>query len=185
MRTAGAAARQRPSPHFPLKIGLLADTQLTSQNGFPDFSQRSKRADRMVSVAIRPPALECLLSAEMLRIALERLTHDAAGEKRGVDAILYLGDAANSGGTDEIETFFSILEKHRAATQVPIFVLIGNHDYLGCGNIPTPWIRHVLLNRDDLISSLAFLAGAYECGKLTKDSDLATPSLKTLWQSPK
>jgi len=149
MLTAGAAARQRPSPHFPLKIGLLADTQLTSQNGFPDFSQRSKRADRMVSVAIRPPALECLLSAEMLRIALEKLTQDAAGEKRGVDAILYLGDAANSGGTDEIETFFSILEKHRAATQVPIFVLIGNHDYLGCGNIPTPWIRHVLLNRDD------------------------------------
>jgi len=143
-----AAEKQRGYVHFPIKIGLLADSQLTSHNGFSNFSQRSKFADRMVNVAIRPPALECCLSEEMLNIALRRLTQDTKGEKDGVDVILYLGDAANSGGTDEIETFFSILTEHREATGIPIFVLIGNHDYLGCGNIVTPGTRYALLNRD-------------------------------------
>ena len=140
--------KQKQYVHFPIKIGLLADTQLTSHNGFSNFSQRGKLADRMVNVAIRPPALECFLSEEMLHIALKKLTQDAEGEKDGIDVILYLGDAANSGGMDEIETFFSILTKHREATGIPIFVLIGNHDYLGCGNIVTPGTRYALLNRD-------------------------------------
>jgi hypothetical protein len=134
---------------FPIKIGLLADTQLTSHNGFYNYSQRSKFADKMVDVAIRPPALECFLAEEMLNIALKKLTNDNKGDEGGVDVIIYLGDAANSGGTDEIELFFSILQKHRDATGIPIFVLIGNHDYLGCGNIVTPGTRFALLNRDD------------------------------------
>ena len=53
---------------------MLADTQLTSQNGFHNFSQRSKFSDKIVDVAIRPPALECFLAEEMLEIALNR-TH--------------------------------------------------------------------------------------------------------------
>jgi hypothetical protein len=146
--TGGFIGKQEQDVHFPIKIGLLADTQLTSHNGFSNFSQRSKFADQMVEVAIRPPALECFLAEEMLHIALKKLTQDAEGEKAGVDVILYLGDGMNSGGTDETETFFSILEKHRKATGIPIFVLIGNHDYLGCGNIVTPGIRFALLNRD-------------------------------------
>lgn len=140
--------QQKQYVHFPIKIGLLADTQLTSHNGFYNYSQRSKFADRMVDVAIRPPSLECFLSEEMLNIALEKLTQDNEGEKDGVDVIIYLGDGVNSGGTDEIELFFSVLEKHREATGIPIFVLIGNHDYLGCGNIVTPGTRFALLNRD-------------------------------------
>ena len=142
------AEKQKQHVHFPIKIGLLADTQLTSHNGFSNYSQRSKLADRMVNVAIRPPALECLLSEEMLNVALKKLTHDDEGEKDGVDVILYLGDGANSGGTDEIGTFLSVLERHRAVTGIPIFVVIGNHDYLGCGNIVTPGTRYALLNRD-------------------------------------
>ena len=140
--------QQNRQVRFPIKIGILADTQLTSQNGFHDFSQRSKFSDKMVDVAIRPPALECLLAEEMLKIALKKLTQDNEGGNNGVDVIIYLGDAANSGGTDEIELFFSVLEKHRDATGIPIFVLIGNHDYLGCGNIVTPGTRFALLNRD-------------------------------------
>jgi predicted phosphodiesterase len=134
--------------HFPLKIGLHADSQLTSHNGFYNYSQRSKFADRMVDVAIRPPALECFLSEEMVNIALKKLTQDDDGGKNGIDVIIYLGDGVNSGGTDEIELFFSILENHRQLTGIPIFVLIGNHDYLGCGNIVTPGTRFALLNRD-------------------------------------
>ena len=110
--------------HFPIKIGLLADTQLTSHNGFYNYSQRSKFADRMVDVAIRPPALECYLAEEMLNIALKKLTQDNEGEKNGVDVIIYLGDGVNSGGTDEVELFFSVLEKHRDATGIPIFVIL-------------------------------------------------------------
>ncbi len=142
------AQRQRPSVHFPIKIGLLADAQLTSHNGFSNYSQRSRFADRMVNVAIRPPALESFLSEEMLNVALRKLTQDHEGEKNGVDVILYLGDGANSGGTDEIAMFLSVLAKHRDETGIPVFVVIGNHDYLGCGNIVTPGTRYALLNRD-------------------------------------
>jgi hypothetical protein len=147
--TGGFIGKQKQDVHFPIKIGLLADTQLTSHNGFSNFSQRSKFADRMVDVAIRPPALECFLAEEMLGIALKKLTQDAEGEKKGVDVIMYLGDGMNSGGTDEMEIFFSVLKKYRDVTGIPIFVLIGNHDYLGCGNIVTPGTRFALLNRDD------------------------------------
>lgn len=137
----------KPAKPFPLKIGLLADSQITSQNGFSDFNYRSKTADKMVDVAIRPPALECCLAKEMLRIALHKLTQDSHGNTKGVDVILYLGDAANSGGADEIDTVLTILEKHRAQTGVPIYIIIGNHDYLGAGNIVSPGIRFAMLNQ--------------------------------------
>ncbi len=163
--------------HFPIKIGLLADTQLTSHNGFSNYSQRSKFADRMVDVAIRPPALECFLSEEMLNIALEKLTQDDGGEKDGVDVIIYLGDAANSGGTDEIERFFSVLEKHREVTGIPIFVLIGNHDYLGCGNIVTPGTRFALLNRDGRPSNPAL--SKYQVLKKISEFNRASDNLPT------
>ena len=132
---------------FPIKIGLLADSQITSQNGFSNFSQRSKISDNMVDVAIRPPALERCLAEEMLDITLGRLTGDSEGSREGVDVILYLGDGANSGGTDEIGTVFEALGKCREETQTPIFVVIGNHDYLGCGNIETAGTRFAILNQ--------------------------------------
>lgn len=145
----GCAAEQRlQEARFPMKIGLLADSQITSKNGFSDFSFRSKLADNIVDVSIRPPALERYLAEEMLNIALKKLTQDANGEKEGVDVILYLGDGANSGGTDEIETLFTALKKHRDETGTPIFMLIGNHDYLGAGNIVSPGTRFALLNRE-------------------------------------
>ncbi|MBN1126397.1 MAG: metallophosphoesterase [Sedimentisphaerales bacterium] len=137
----------KPTKPFPIKIGLLADSQITSQNGFSNFHYRSKFADSLVDVSIRPPALECFLAEEMLQIGLNKLTQDSHGIKKGIDVILYLGDAANSGGADEIETVLTILDRHRAQTGIPIFILIGNHDYLGAGNITTPGTRFALLNR--------------------------------------
>jgi hypothetical protein len=84
---------------FPLKIGLLADSQITSQNGFSDFNYRSKAADELADVAIRPPALECVLAEGMLKVALRRLTEDSGGDRGGVDVILYLGAPSASTGT--------------------------------------------------------------------------------------
>ncbi|MBN1818452.1 MAG: metallophosphoesterase [Sedimentisphaerales bacterium] len=145
----------KPTELFPIKIGLLADSQMTSQNGFSNFHYRSKFADTLVDVGIRPPALECFLAEEMLQIALNKLTQDSGGDKKGVDVILYLGDAANSGGADEIETVLTILDRHRERTGIPICILIGNHDYLGTGNITTPGIRFALLNRPGRPDNLA------------------------------
>jgi len=173
----GFNEKQKQYVHFPLKIGLLADTQLTSQNGFSNYNYRSKLADRMISVSIRPPALECILAEEMLNIALKKLTQDDKGEKNGVDIIIYLGDGADSGGTDEIETFFSVLRKHRDLTGIPIFVLIGNHDYLGCGNIVTPGTRYALLNRDGQPSNPAL--SKYQVLKKISEFNHASNNLPT------
>jgi predicted phosphodiesterase len=144
---AGCASQRATEQPFPLKIGLLADSQITSQSGHSDFHQRSKTADALVDVAIRPPALECVLAAEMLEVALQRLSEDVDGDRAGVDVILYLGDAANSGGRDEIDTALRILGEHRERTGTPVFIVIGNHDYLGAGNIVSTGIRFAMLNR--------------------------------------
>jgi predicted MPP superfamily phosphohydrolase len=143
----GIFKKAKDEAEFPIKIGLMADSQITSRNGFSDFHYRSKMADALVDVSIRPPALECCLATEMLQTALDKLTRDTEGGRTGVDVILYLGDAANSGGTDEIETVLRILSQCRQQTGIPIFIIIGNHDYLGAGNIVTPGIRFAILNQ--------------------------------------
>jgi hypothetical protein len=152
---AGCAFEPCKQAAFPLKIGLLADSQITSLNGFSDFHYRSKTADALVNVSIRPPALECFLAEEMLKISLNKLTQDPYGGRKGVDVILYLGDAANSGGADEIGTVLDILSAYREQTGTPIFIIIGNHDYLGAGNIVSPGIRFAILNRPGQPDNLA------------------------------
>jgi hypothetical protein len=144
----GCASKAEQQVRFPLKIGLLADSQITSQNGFSDFHYRSKSADALVDVGIRTPALECVLAEEMLKVALTKFSEDSRGDRSGVDVILYLGDGANSGGADEIDTVLRALGEYRELTGTPIFIIIGNHDYLGTGNIDTPGIRFALLNRE-------------------------------------
>ncbi|MCU0918074.1 MAG: metallophosphoesterase [Planctomycetes bacterium] len=128
----------RPASVLPIRIGLLADSQITSPRSTPECLYRSKSMDRRVECAIRPPALEHL-AAEMLQIALDQFPSD-------VDIILYLGDGANSGGADELEAVFAALEGHRKKSRIPIFMVIGNHDYLGAGNTSDPLIRFLLLN---------------------------------------
>lgn len=138
---AGCAGRQA---HLPIRIGLLADSQITSPNSTPESLYRNKDTDKDLEVAIRPPALEHL-TAEVLKIALDKLSQqDDQGGK--VDVILYLGDGANSGGEDEIERLFEILTQHRDKTGIPMFMVIGNHDYLGAGNTPNQAERLLLLN---------------------------------------
>ena len=138
----GCAGRQAK---LPIKIGLLSDTQITSPNSTPETIYRNKSSDKTVEVAIRPPALEHL-APEVLEIALDKLSkEDDQGRK--VDVILYLGDGANSGGEDEIERLFEVLTEHRDKTRIPTFMVIGNHDYLGAGNISNPAERMLLVNR--------------------------------------
>jgi hypothetical protein len=138
----GCAGRRA---QLPIKIGLLADTQITSPNSTPGCVYRNKGTDKKREASIRPPALEHL-AAEVLKIALDKLSEeDEKGEK--VDVIIYLGDGANSGGEDEIGQYFEVLAEHRDKTKIPVFVVIGNHDYLGSGNMPNPGERLLLVNR--------------------------------------
>jgi len=136
---AAGCAGERPARALPIRIGLLADSQITSALSTPDCPYRSKSLDKQMECAIRPPALEHLAAA-MLDIALDRFPAD-------IDVILYLGDGANSGGENEVETLFKILGEHREKSQIPIFMVIGNHDYLGVGNTWDPLSRFLLLNR--------------------------------------
>ncbi|UCF42451.1 MAG: metallophosphoesterase [Planctomycetota bacterium] len=135
----GQAGRQ---VHLPIKIGLLADSQLTSDKSkIMDTGYRSKFMDKNLGkVAIRPPAIERCLAKEMLDIALEKLSQE------NVDLILYLGDGANSGGTDEIESLFESLEDNRSKSGIPTYIVIGNHDYLGLGMTTNVIDRHTILN---------------------------------------
>ncbi len=138
----GCAGRQA---QLPIKIGLLADTQITSPNSTPGCVYRNKGTDKKQEKSIRPPALEHL-AADVLKIALDKLSEeDEKGEK--VDVIIYLGDGANSGGEDEIGRFFELLTEHREKSKIPVFVVIGNHDYLGSGNTPNEGERLLLVNR--------------------------------------
>jgi len=138
----GCASRQA---NLPIRIGLLADSQITSPNSTPECIYRNKSTDKDLEVAIRPPALEHL-AVEVLKIALDKLSEED-DEGRKVDVILYLGDGANSGGEDEIERLFEVLMEHRGKTKIPMFMVIGNHDYLGAGNTPNQAERLLLLNR--------------------------------------
>lgn len=130
---------------FPIRIGLLADSQITSQDRTPGCVYGSKSLDKTFEYTIRPPALE-YLAKDMLRIALDKLSEEDEKRKK-VDVILYLGDGANSGGADEVNDLFTILADYRTKPpNTPIFMVIGNHDYLGAGNTPNKGERLLLVN---------------------------------------
>lgn len=129
---------------FPLKIGMLADTQkTTSMETFQNSEIRSFRnpiADKFANVSLRPPALEAL-SGYLLENLLEKLAIEQ------VDIILYLGDAANSGCKDELEEVFGQLRRVREQYMIPTYFVIGNHDYLGTGNQTLREQRQLLCDR--------------------------------------
>ncbi len=126
---------------FPLTVGILADSQITTEQGAWDYGMRRKYADRFASVAIRPPAVE-YLSQKMLDRFLMKL------EEEKVDVILYLGDGANSGCEDELDKVFSSLEAARTRSGIPSYYVIGNHDYMGTGNQVKSNIRAKLCSGD-------------------------------------
>lgn len=124
---AGASRAAEADAPFPYRIGVLADSQITSSQGTFNYGMRRKASDRVSSVAIRPPAVE-YLAPLMLKRFLDEM------KKQKVDLILYLGDGVNSGCTDELDKFFGVLEHARADKGPPSYFVMGNHDYLGTGN---------------------------------------------------
>lgn len=109
------------------RIGLIADTQLTTRERTSHYLFRTVRADALANVAVRTAAQEHLAARH-----LELLLGDLLA--RRPDVVLYLGDGANSGCDDELDDFFAVLEAARTRSAIPIFYVIGNHDYLATGN---------------------------------------------------
>jgi predicted phosphodiesterase len=119
-----AASAQNDSA---LKIGLIADTQVTTRERTGYYLFRTFGADVVANVAVRTAAQEHLAVRH-----LELSLYDVM--RTSPDVVLYLGDGANSGCDDELNDFFDALMKARMYWKIPIFFVIGNHDYLATGN---------------------------------------------------
>ncbi|WP_119719201.1 metallophosphoesterase family protein [Cognatilysobacter tabacisoli] len=122
----GAITKADAGPPL-MRIGLLADTQLTSPKATSNYLFRSQIADLAVNVAVRTSAQEVLAGEHLGCLAEDLLATQP-------DVLLYLGDGANSGCDDEIEPFFAQLERIRTQAGKPVFFVVGNHDYLATGN---------------------------------------------------
>lgn len=125
-----------------LRLGVLADTQSTTLEKTSGYLFRTMRADAVENVAIRTAAQE-FLSVDQLGYLLG----DVAS--RGPDAVLYLGDAANSGCADELAKVFGVLSAARESSGIPIFFAVGNHDYLATGNQASPEQRSLACGGKD------------------------------------
>lgn len=129
---------------FPVKIGILADTQKTTdKETYENLSFRSPSADKVSSVSIRPPGLE-YLTPSLLAYFLEEMINE-----EDLDLILYLGDAANSGCEDEINDVFNQLASVTNVHKIPTYFVIGNHDYLGTGNQTLRKVKKNLCGRKE------------------------------------
>lgn len=118
-----------------ISFGTISDTQIQNRQAWAARNLlRSPQADRRIPVTIRPPVLD-LAARTLLRAHLDEQ------QKRGVSAIFYLGDGANQGCISELastapgdEGIFPILAKVRQHSGLPIFFVLGNHDFLAAGN---------------------------------------------------
>lgn len=140
---------------YVLKLGLISDSQLQTLNTPGQLALfRGRLEDQLVSVALRPPAVD-KAGPFMLAAQLEQLA-DA-------DMIIYTGDVANNGCEDEIRDAFDILSAFRTRTRIPLFFTIGNHDYLGAGNTSLPQHRGPLCGEDNrALTKLDLIRRAHE-----------------------
>jgi hypothetical protein len=136
-----------PAPSALPLIGIVADAQIQTREQNVDVEwYRSRRIDSAPSgdVAIRPPALDWS-ARYMLEGYLHRLV---AG---GAKAIFFLGDGANHGCYDEFlrgldprkpgtspkpneRGILRLLDDFRRSTDIPVYFVIGNHDFMGAGS---------------------------------------------------
>ena len=126
-----------------LLIGIVADSQLQTRGNYNNvFAYRGRFEDAMVAVSIRPPALDWA-ARSLLRTHLEQL------QSRGARVVFYLGDGANNGCFDEFAAGFdtsgerarpneegvlAILDEFRRSARIPVYYVLGNHDFLGAGS---------------------------------------------------
>ncbi|MBB4639252.1 metallophosphoesterase [Longimicrobium terrae] len=125
--TRPAPAPLPPTPgSYELRLGLISDSQLQTLKAPGQIAFLRRRLDdHLVAVALRPPAVD-IAGRFMMEAQLEHLSDS--------EIIIYTGDAANNGCEDEITEAFEVLSAFRSRTRVPLFFVIGNHDYLGAGN---------------------------------------------------
>lgn len=134
-----------------IRISLIADTQNTTDKLKKDYGFRSRLADQFENVSIRPAAVEKLALENMENMGRE-LNNDSP------DIVLYLGDGANSGCKDEVDDFFKSLALIRGYLNIPVFFVIGNHDYLGTGNQDRQDIRSQLCGGHEFYSKGQLIA---------------------------
>lgn len=142
----GRLVKDAAPPPTAVSIGLAADSQLqTFEASAPVLGMSGEAEDWFTEVALRPPALNWS-SRSMLWTHLEKL------KARGAKAIFYIGDGANNGCSDEFSdglplrpTSYTIADRQklgvlpllalfRREAGIPIFFILGNHDFLGAGN---------------------------------------------------
>lgn len=133
-------------------IGFVADTQFNTENAHKTMYRRGM-IDRISTfeMAIRPPALDYTSHYLLRSIVAQMVRVDK------VEMIVFLGDGANNGCTDELigprpplptayrpgqdsphsQTLgiLTVLRELRQEHKVPIYFVIGNHDILGAGNM--------------------------------------------------
>lgn len=122
--------------------GFVADSQLHSRETRDDANWlRGKRQDELIKVTLRPPALDWAARG-LLRDYLNDLAD------RDVAAIFFLGDGANNGCGDEFlggygddaqiaeseKGVLRVLHDFRSERRIPVFFILGNHDFLGAGS---------------------------------------------------
>ncbi len=132
-----------PAPGALPLIGIVADSQLqTRLQNAPVTLWRDARSDTYLEdVTIRPPALDWS-ARYLLEAHLGRLARD------GAKVIFFLGDGANNGCHDEFLNGFRpardvpendrgvlrLLQDFRQKSKIPVYFVLGNHDFLGAGS---------------------------------------------------
>ncbi|MEE2730741.1 MAG: metallophosphoesterase [Pseudomonadota bacterium] len=112
-----------------LSIVILGDSQIVGEHArqFNGSIWSNKYSDILVDVTMRTP-IQNEFAVDGLKILLEKSL------ATNPDIILYLGDGANHGCRNELVSVLDTLRTFQ--NEVPIFFLIGNHDYLAAGNTP-------------------------------------------------
>lgn len=152
---------QTPVTASPI-IGLLSDTQFQSKNDqIKETVLNRGNIDKLpkLNSALRTPAQVHLADVGLTEIG------NLAIERRA-EILFYLGDALNNGCKDELERFQkSVNELQKKA---PVFVAIGNHDYLAAGNTKTMEFRTALCGEEVNVLTKREVAEAFD--RINKES---------------
>jgi 3',5'-cyclic AMP phosphodiesterase CpdA len=130
--------KEKPHGNTKLKIALFADSQFVSEYAKPFRNETIWNAQN--SEWIANVTLRTVIQNEYAKHSLKELMDKAIKDKE-IDMILYLGDGANSGCLNELERLFGVLSEYK---KIPIFFVLGNHDYLAAGNTPNIQTRNLL-----------------------------------------
>lgn len=126
-------------------IGIIGDSQIqtTSEEAAKSVNiLKSKASDILMDSAIRPPIFNYTVDSN-ISYFVEKIADN------NPDLVFFLGDLANNGCRDEIERGVKALRDGRDRFSTPIFLVIGNHDYLAAGNSAQYHYRKSLCGGED------------------------------------